>query len=614
MDTLIGNSMDCGNGNALKALTRQYDRTLALKDNFLRGETVSETPKHASVRLKANNVGDQNIIHGVFAASGPADLASTGRDASWSGGNKALLRFQPTNATSVAVSNSWASEFAQERKVDLEPKSGSLFLSRPSSAVEARAQRMEQVFETEFNQMRLNEQPSISAGASNLLTMPNPLLSRQYPRNRPAANVELDKAFDSAFQSFSSFKDDMETAWKDVEDTALEQKVENDDVFRNLGDQLNDAWQDRADIEDLQTPNAPSVAPGTSVDPLKVTAAEYEFATDNPYAGEQALQDAFEVGVRLMRERASLTDASLAFEAAVQQAQRSGNRSREIEAWSWLGLVQAENEKEQPAIAALQRAVQGDPSNLKALMALSASLTNEGADLQAFGALERWIHTQYPSLMKDVLGEIGRLGEAEYADTSAYQKRVTAKFLAAARAGPSQSQTRDAKGIELGIDADVQVGLGVLFYNAGDYEKAVDCFEAAVRARPDDYLLWNRLGATLANWGKSEEAISAYHRALSLKPTFVRGMYNLGVSCMNIGCYREAAEHFLGAIQMHERPPSQQTKEAVGSAATESSGPHVSDNLWEILRRTFILMDRPDLVEKAHPRTSLSAFKADFSF
>jgi len=67
-----------------------------------------------------------------------------------------------------------------------------------------------------------------------------------------------------------------------------------------------------------------------------------------------------------------------------------------------------------------------------------------------------------------------------------------------------------------------------------------------------DHLLWNRLGATLANSGKSEEAIEAYHRALDLKPTFVRARYNLGVSCINIGCYKEAAEHLLESLSMHQ--------------------------------------------------------------
>jgi peroxin-5 len=71
------------------------------------------------------------------------------------------------------------------------------------------------------------------------------------------------------------------------------------------------------------------------------------------------------------------------------------------------------------------------------------------------------------------------------------------------------------------------------------------------------------------------------------------------VSCINVGCYKEAAEHFLSALNMH--------------AASIPNQRNVSNNLWDTLRRTLVMMDRGDLAEQAKVR-DLTVFRNDFDF
>lgn len=58
-------------------------------------------------------------------------------------------------------------------------------------------------------------------------------------------------------------------------------------------------------------------------------------------------------------------------------------------------------------------------------------------------------------------------------------------------------------------------------------------------------MLWNKLGATLANSSMSEKAVEAYRKALELLPGFTRSRYNLGVSCINLGAYKLVRMSFI---------------------------------------------------------------------
>lgn len=343
----------------------------------------------------------------------------------------------------------------------------------------------------------------------------------------------------------------------------------------------------------------------------------YIFEEENPFGQEK---DPFQVGLNIMNEGGNLSLAALAFEAAVQKDRQH------VEAWSALGNVQAQNEKETPAIRAFEQTLEIDPSNLSALMGLAISYTNEGYDSSTYRTLERWLSIKYPEIVSPQ--DLTPDSDFGFADRQLLHEKVTSLFIRAAQLSPQGNQ----------MDPDVQVGLGVLFYGAEDHGKAVDCFEAALAStesgtsnRPEQaHLLWNRLGATLANSGRSEEAIAAYEKALTLQPNFVRARYNLGVSCINIGCFNEAAQHLLGALSMHrvvEKEGFERVKEVLRTDREWDKRAWLSDsevermvamnqstNLMETLRRVFGSMGRKDLADKVEVGMDVDFFRDEFEF
>jgi peroxin-5 len=165
--------------------------------------------------------------------------------------------------------------------------------------------------------------------------------------NESRQQESLDKALEETWKSLDSV---------DLNDIAVN-KEPSDDLTVNaapISDEL-----DFADWDDEYGSALASSIQSPSQQQKQMDFKEYQFESDNRHKDQP---DPFAEGMRLLEAGGSLTEAALAFEAAVQLDPRHAN------AWAMLGKVQAENEKEEPAISALQHAIRENPQHLDALM------------------------------------------------------------------------------------------------------------------------------------------------------------------------------------------------------------------------------------------------------
>lgn len=332
--------------------------------------------------------------------------------------------------------------------------------------------------------------------------------------------------------------------------------------YQSLFDQFdNNVLTEHDDVQDALTP--------------------YNFF--NKLADEPSLLDDpnwMEEGMRNFN-MGNIKEAIRAFEMEIQQVDPDS-----ATAWRMLGRCHAENDMDKDAIFCLEHAVDRDPYCSEALLALGVSYVNELNHLKALECLKAWI-THNPSFASiefdaDVYGSDKGETEVKGVEESSFDEVQRLLLQTLERVVDTNS----------GIDvADVLEALGVVYNVSRDYDAAVNSLRKALEKKPDDYQLWNKLGATLANSNQSSEALPAYHKALQLKPKYARAWLNMAISHSNLQNYDEAARCYLQTLSLNP--------EAI--------------HCWSYLRIALSCSERWDLIPLAAAQ-DLEAFREHFDF
>lgn len=258
---------------------------------------------------------------------------------------------------------------------------------------------------------------------------------------------------------------------------------------------------------------------------------------------------------------------------AVEQADAILEVAREHpQALALRGRALAALGRREDAIAALRRAVAGDPHSAEAWRTLGDQLILVGDGPGADAAYARHIRAsvndprlreaaealcdndlavaerilkphlkQYPTdvaairMLAELAGRIGRYGDAENLLRRAVE---LAPGFAAARFNLATVLHRQNKTLAALVELDHLLEAepdnpayrnlkGAAFGRIGDFDDAIAQFEAVLAQRPDEPKVWMSYGHILKTVGRQADSIAAYRRSIALTPALGEAWWSL---------------------------------------------------------------------------------------
>ena len=199
------------------------------------------------------------------------------------------------------------------------------------------------------------------------------------------------------------------------------------------------------------------------------------------------------------------------------------------DAWKALWAILQKTGKVKESLAAIQKAGQISPSDVKICYSLGYTLLQSGKLVDAVETFRKAIalkpdYAEAHSNLGNVLGELGRLDEAE----ASYRQAVDLK--------PDYAEAYN--------------NLGNALQELGKLDEAEASLRHALSLKPDYAEVHGNLGNTLKALNRLDEAEASYRQALSLRPDYAEVLCNLGNTLKESGRLDEAETSYRQAIAL----------------------------------------------------------------
>ena len=87
----------------------------------------------------------------------------------------------------------------------------------------------------------------------------------------------------------------------------------------------------------------------------------------------------------------------------------------------------------------------------------------------------------------------------------------------------------------------------------GDIQNAKNCYEKAIKVKPDFADAHNNLGTVYKKLGDIHNAKNCYDKAIEINPNFVNSLYNLGIVHKELGDYQKAKFYYEKVIKINPK-------------------------------------------------------------